>query len=251
MNCVFISDLHIKRPEDLASRVFLEFCHHSHTLHADKVFLLGDIFDTLIGSHNEYLKKFSFFFEEIEKLIELDKEIIYIEGNHDFHFKGILDNYFANNKRYPEKFRYLTSGEKIAIGDSKYYFCHGYEVDYFNKYFKRWHKIYSSDTMKFIANKVLSFKMIMSIAEWASKDSKKRGKKTFNYQQAKAKYLEGAKELIQEKEVKGVIAGHTHIFAEHTYPDETHYFNCGFPQRDKKFLSLRDTRFEMISLEVS
>ena len=251
MNCVFISDLHIKRPDDLASRIFLEFCHHSHTLHSDKVFLLGDIFDHLIGSHPEYLKKYAFFFEELEKFLELDKEVIYVEGNHDFHFKGILDKYFSGNARYSSNFRYLTKGESILLGSSKYFFCHGYEVDYFNKYFKRWHKIYSSEYMKFIANHVLSFGMIMKLADWASKDSKRRGSKTFDYDQARAKYLEGAKELIKDKDVSGVIAGHTHIFADHTYPDGKTYHNCGFPMRDKKFLSVKGERFEMINLEVS
>lgn len=251
MNCVFISDLHIKRPDDLASRIFLEFCHHSHTLHSDKVFLLGDIFDTLIGSHPEYIKKYSFFFEEIEKLLALDKEVIFVEGNHDFHFKGILDKYFAHTPRYSDNFRYLSHGECLMMASKKYFFCHGYEVDYFNKYFKRWHKVYSSEAMKFIANKILTFGLITKLAQWASNDSKKRGQKTFDYSQARAKYLEGAKELIKEKDLAGVIAGHTHIHAAHTFPDGTQYFNCGFPQRDKKFISFKDNRFEMINLEVS
>lgn len=251
MDSVFISDLHIKRADDSAAKLLREFFLHSHTLHADKVFLLGDIFDHLIGDHPEFLKKYAFFFEGIEKLLELDKEVVFIEGNHDFHFKRIMDKYFSGNSRYSQNFRYLRSGETIVFGEKKYLFCHGYEVDYFNKYFKRWHKVYTSKWFYFLVTHILSFSMLNKLADWASKDSKRRGSKTFDIEMARAKYIEGAYELIKSNKLDGVIAGHTHIFANHTYPEGQRYFNCGFPLRDKKFLSIRNNEFEMISLEGS
>ncbi len=251
MNYVFISDLHIKRPDDLAARIFREFCLHSHTLHSDKVIFLGDIFDHVVGNHVEYLKKYQFFFEELDKLLALDKEVVFIEGNHDFHIKELFERYLSSNPRYSTNFRYLRKGETLLLGEEKFYYCHGYEVDYFNKYFRRWYRIYSSKWFKFFINYVLTYNIIMKIADWASKDSKRRGQKTFDFNLARVKYIEGAYELIKEKKVDGVIAGHTHIPCTHKYPTNQWYFNCGFPIRDKKFLSFRNQKFEMVNLEVS
>ena len=248
MNCVFISDIHIRTSSDLAAQTFKDFCSHSHTLHADKVFFLGDIFDHLAGDHKEYIKQYDFFFEGIEKLIELDKEVIFLEGNHDFHFSKLFSIFFAGNSRFSKNFRYLKAGESIMLNEKRVYFCHGYEVDYYNNAFKNWYKIYSSKWFYYLITHFFTYSFLQKIAKWASGNSKQRGKKSFDYTRAKERYVEGAYELIKDKKVDGIIAGHTHIFSDHQYPSGEFYYNCGFPQRDRKFLSYKADEFHFISL---
>ena len=62
MKCAFISDLHIKTSDDDAAKLFVAFCRSKETLDSNKVILLGDIFDFLVGDHSGYTKKYSFFF---------------------------------------------------------------------------------------------------------------------------------------------------------------------------------------------
>ena len=69
MKIVSISDLHIKSQEDEASKILMRFFRHHHTVSADAVFLLGDIFDLMVGPHATYEEQFSEFFSECEKII--------------------------------------------------------------------------------------------------------------------------------------------------------------------------------------
>ena len=111
MQFVSISDLHIKKSGDEASKLFLHFCNHEFTKNSDRVYFLGDIFELLIGDHYSYTKKYAFFFEEIVKLLDSGKEVIFLEGNHDFHFKKIAYKYFKKHTENWSKFRYEKHGE--------------------------------------------------------------------------------------------------------------------------------------------
>jgi UDP-2,3-diacylglucosamine hydrolase len=248
MKCAFISDLHINSPEDDAAKIFVAFCRHEKTQKSDRIVLLGDIFDFLVGDHYSYIFKYEFFFKEISKLINSGKEVVFIEGNHDFHFKKAFEKYIKLECHTPNKFRYLLSGEELILGDKKYLYCHGYEVDYDNMAFKKWYKIYSSKLFKFFTTYLLTFGLIQKMGAWASKDSKKRGKKTFDLPVMKEKYIQGAKALIKERNIQGVIAGHTHIAEFHTFENGTIYLNTGFPVKDKHFIYFNGEKFQKESL---
>jgi UDP-2,3-diacylglucosamine hydrolase len=249
MKAVFISDLHIKDPNDKAALLYQSFCSHEKTEQSHQVYLLGDIFDLLIGDHYSYTKKYEFFFQSIVKFLNSGKTVIFIEGNHDFHFEKTIKKYLRKHTVNHNNFRYSKHGELLETKDKKYFVCHGYEVDYYNEYFKRWYSVYTSQWMYLLSTYVLPYFVISFLGAQAAKDSKRRGKKTFNYTQMKNKYLEGAKALIEERKLDGVIAGHTHIQESHTFHDGTLYFNNGFPLKDKKFITLDDEKIECIKIE--
>jgi len=248
MKCAFISDLHIKNSNDDAVKVFMAFCSHSKTLDADRVIFLGDIFDFMVGAHTVYTNKYSFFFERILKLIDSGKEVVFVEGNHDFNFKKVALNYFKEHTANAHNFRYLTGGEDIVLNNETYFYCHGYEVDYYNEHFKRWYRVYTSWWFGVFTTYILPFFVIQKLGDLASSDSKKRGMKSFNYDEMKKKYLVGAQSLIKEKKIKGIIAGHTHVPEFKTFEDGTQYLNPGFPSRDKFFLFFNGIKFEKIDL---
>jgi UDP-2,3-diacylglucosamine hydrolase len=251
MKIAFFSDLHIKSPEDEACQLFDIFCQDINDKKITHVILLGDMFDILIGEHKGYLKKYNRFFENILELLDKKIKVVFLEGNHDFHIKNTLETYFSKNSMNSNLFTYLLSGQDIVLGNKKYHYCHGYEVDYYNHYFENWKNIYTSKWFSFFVSYLLPYFFIEFLAHRASNNSKKRGKKVFNFEEAKNKYLIGAEVFLKEKKIDGVICGHTHIQENHEYEDGSVYINCGYPLKDKNYLLFNGTNFEFISLAVS
>ena len=251
MKISFFSDLHINEPRGFEQALFTQFCNNPYTDQATHVILLGDMFDLMVGEHEEYLFKYALFFDQIITLLEQKKKIIYLEGNHDFHMKSTLSSFIEKSSQYSENFSYLQKGENLKLNGKTYHFCHGHEVDYNNDAFKRWYNIYSSKAFKFLVNKALPYSIIDYIGERASKNSKERGSRAFDFKKSREKYIAGAKAFIDEIKVDGVICGHTHIQESHEYPDGTLYLNCGYPKLDKNFLYFSEDKFSFINLEGS
>ena len=251
MKCIFFSDLHVKKPADNAEKLFLKLCHSDEMKNATHLFLLGDLFDLMIGNHIDYFSHYNIFFNQIIKLLNEDKTIVYIEGNHDFHFKKAIESFLKDKTSHYKNFRYLTRGENFNFGDKKFYVCHGDEVDDQNESFKKWKKVYTSKQFAFLVNKLLSFNLIQFLGRKVSQNSKDRGSKSFNYDQMKKKYVEGAQRLIKQKGGSGVICGHTHIQEYNEYQDKTLYINTGFPLKDKNFLFYNGSSFSFVSLAES
>lgn len=251
MKCIFFSDLHIKKPNDEAENLFNRLCQTSQMKDASHLFLLGDLFDLLIGEHDEYFTHYHVFFNHIIKLLEAGKIIVYLEGNHDFHFGESIYSFLQSKTSFYKNFKYLKDGESFHFGERRFYVCHGDEVDDLNESFKKWKKVYTSKQFAFFINKILSFTLIQKIGSKVSQNSKSRGSKTFNLEKMKQKYIEGAERLIASKQVDGVICGHTHIQELITFTDQTMYINTGYPLGNKNFLHFDSKKFEFINLEGS
>ncbi len=86
---VFIADAHY--PNHNSKLVELLVDIKEGKIEATQLFLMGDIFDLLVGS-SRYLKEL--FEVEIKLIDSIAKEIdvIYIEGNHDFNLKPLFKN---------------------------------------------------------------------------------------------------------------------------------------------------------------
>ncbi len=243
MKSVFLSDLHIQNKDDQSSLIFHKTLESPELSAADSLFLLGDIFDLCIGNHKQYIDKYDFFFKALKRLEDAGKKIYFIEGNHDFHLSDIFKSAKLNVE-------YLKKGKVFQFAGKSFFVCHGHEVDYYNIYFKRWYRIYSSKWFSFLVSYIFPFKLIEYLGAKASQDSKKRGQKTFNKDEMEKKYLIGAQALIKEKQLDGVICGHTHIKANIQFDDKTQYFNLGFPSKGKEFLFFDGENFRFISLSV-
>ena len=58
---------------------------------------------------------------------------------------------------------------------------------------------------------ILPFSFVKKYGSEASKNSKKRGRKKFEYDKAKEKYLVGVNQIFKDHNYDVIIAGHTHI----------------------------------------
>lgn len=242
-----ISDLHIKNDADKASLLFEKFSKSKQVVESEKVYLLGDIFDLMIGNHKEYITIYSNFFKTLSNLIKSGKKIVYIEGNHDFHLEEVMKYFCKEYSVSNENFKYLRESFTEEIDGKNVLFTHGHEVDYYNDAYKRWKRIYTSRSFKFFIDYILPFSIVKKYGAEASKNSKKRGRKKFEYEKAKEKYLVGVKQVFKGSNYDIIIAGHTHI-EEDIYIDKNQYINNGFPLNTNKFIHYDGHLLKLIDL---
>ena len=111
MALYLISDIHIKM-DGQNLEILMSFLSQDFNSD-DEVFLLGDIFDLLIGPHKEYKEIYDKFFEKVDKLITDGIKIHYFEGNHDFHLEKLLESHDVRIHKEPFVSDYF--GHKILF----------------------------------------------------------------------------------------------------------------------------------------
>jgi len=116
MKNIFIADAHLRQPNDDNYQLLLHFLSEIRGK-AKKLFILGDLFEFWIG-YNE--KNFPHYFPLLDSLVKLAEsgvEIVYFEGNHDFH----LGKFFSENLRAT----IYTEPAIVEIDGKQVYVCHG------------------------------------------------------------------------------------------------------------------------------
>jgi UDP-2,3-diacylglucosamine hydrolase len=245
-----ISDLHIRTKNDNAHKCFDAFVNHSKVQQSQEVYLLGDIFDMMVGDQQQYLDQYDFFFSSLNSLIKKNIKVIYVEGNHDFHLENVFETFVKNNNISEEMFLYSKDEIETVINGQKFIFCHGDIVDSENKSFQRWKSIYRSTVFRLLVNKIIPYSFAKRIGNKASSNSKKRNSKSFEYEKSKETYINGAKKILKDKTNTILVGGHTHII-EDININKCQYINNGFPIRDQKFIHIENNSAKLISLKVS
>jgi UDP-2,3-diacylglucosamine hydrolase len=85
MRAYFVSDLHLKSPDEPRTKAFVAWLRALPTESPSHVFLVGDIFDLWIGSHSYFVERFTEVVEAIRGLRAAGIEVHFFEGNHDLH----------------------------------------------------------------------------------------------------------------------------------------------------------------------
>ena len=111
-----ISDCHIKKTNDKSSLVLNKFLHHPTVEESSHILFLGDIFDHCVGNHNEYIIYYHDFFDTVVRFIQDGKQVIFIEGNHDFHLEEVFNNLIKKFQLNNMNFQYIRDSYKIQIG---------------------------------------------------------------------------------------------------------------------------------------
>lgn len=83
--CVFVSDVHLKRPDDELSSSFLKFVTGLKG-NVEHLFLVGDIFEFIDASSIFFRRLWDSVFSALQDLKANGCCIYFIEGNHDFGF---------------------------------------------------------------------------------------------------------------------------------------------------------------------
>lgn len=242
---VFISDVHIRKVDDENAKLFLQFLDHPLVTQAEKLYLLGDIFDLMVGSKKEYISEFEPIFLKIKQVAISGKQIHFVEGNHDFHVQKLFEEYFchAHFTHHTKHFVEEYEGEKFLV-------CHGDEIELENPSYERYRKIIKSNLIKSLANGIVPHSFIKSVGERASHTSRKYSA-DYENEVVREKYIRSARKACEDYGVRKTIFGHSHI-VEHIQEDSFEYINNGFFPSSKCFSVFEQGHFRSIDLcEVS
>lgn len=120
MHAIFIADAHLRRKDDENYRLLLEFLAGLRGS-IDILYILGDLFEFWIGYERTPYPHYLPVLEKLQELRESGIEIVYFEGNHDFHlgpdFTGRL-----GVRVYPGPATVVLDGRRVHL-------CHGDEVN--------------------------------------------------------------------------------------------------------------------------
>jgi len=222
------SDLHLTEPSEYLYRSFLQALDEPEL--SDTVVFAGDIFDLFVGNSARFSSKNAPFFNQLAKLHLRGVKLFYIEGNHDFHLKEILE---PHGVQVVKDEITLTTERKKRI-----YIAHGDLVDQTDVNYLRLRKIFRSPVLRTLVD-VAPGSLIETIAgklsrplsqqhselpeKWQPEDREKLRKKYRNFARQKT---------VQGGEADVVILGHCHDLDE--LPP--FYWNMGYPPQHRQFL---------------
>ena len=122
MQRVIISDIHIGSKNYKAK----ELTDFLNRVEYDQLILAGDIIDLI------KIPSFTKRFLDIIKVIDFSKEIIYVVGNHDFPFKGLIGSSIFNLK-FVDKYEFEDNGRLIRVEHGDRYETGIVQRDFFMK----------------------------------------------------------------------------------------------------------------------
>ncbi|MDX2479738.1 MAG: UDP-2,3-diacylglucosamine diphosphatase [Desulfuromusa sp.] len=193
MRAIFLSDAHLRHPQDNNYQLLLDFLNQQKDL--DALFLLGDIFEFWLGYKHLVFTVYIPLLEKLHQLSKSGTKLYFVEGNHDFN----LGPYFTetlNCTVIPDQQLINWDGQKIMLS-------HG---DLLNpdRNYQRLRSLWRSWPIKFLS-KVIHPDIVWSFAIWLSNKSSKN--KPENHHYDPTQYLIPFSEISHSNIV---ICGHFH-----------------------------------------
>jgi len=234
-----ISDIHIKGPKEKSYRLLLAFLSQKEVKESSTWYFLGDIFDLMVGNHQEYLETFPKFFDHIGEFLKEGGTIHYLEGNHDFHLELLFLNFFKLKNIPSNNFFYHQEAFKQNLNGKSYYFCHGDDIQTGDFGYKFLKVVLRNKVSGFIINKLMSFSLLQKIGVLMSGNSRKYNISKYesdsgqNY--VKDRFRKFAGEFLKKNKFDFLICGHSHVIDEYLLKGGK-FINIGFPPISKKYL---------------
>jgi UDP-2,3-diacylglucosamine hydrolase len=120
MRKIFIADAHLRMPHDAN---YDRLLHFLRTLEGNTatLFILGDLFEFWIGYPVVAFSHYEPVIEALRRLRAAGTDIVYFEGNHDFHMGPV----FTRDLRA----RVFTGPAILALDEKKVCLCHGDQIN--------------------------------------------------------------------------------------------------------------------------
>ncbi len=236
MSISIISDIHVKNNDDPSCKTLLKFLNNPIVQDSQEIFFLGDIFDFLVGNHQEYYQDFKNFFETLITINKKQIKLTYIEGNHDVHIKKLLTVFFKKHDLNLDLLNVIQGHHVRLINEKIVYLSHGDELLQNLHGYQFYKKLITTKLAKVLANYIVPYMPLTSLGKYASSKSRKRKSPTPQMlEEYKIRFRKIAMQIAQINKYNAMICGHTHILDHHTEND-IEYFNCGFPPEHQKFI---------------
>jgi UDP-2,3-diacylglucosamine hydrolase len=212
MSCAyFVSDLHLKSPDEPKTKVFVRFLadlltqtQQGSTEKPTHLFLVGDIFDLWIGSHEYFRLTFTEVVDGISRLVQAGLQVHFFEGNHDLYLKqfwherlGVQVHRDAAYFDIDEKTVRIEHGDLINPDDKGYLFLRS---------------LLRSPPMEFLARHLPSGSVTF-IGDRASKTSRRYTStaKELPVEKIRTLIRKHAETAFLEKPFDLIITGHVHV----------------------------------------
>lgn len=239
-----ISDVHVKESGDQAEILLLKFLRNSDVQSSDIIFLLGDIFDLMIGPHSQYFARFQDYFNEIRKLISNGKKICYVEGNHDFHIKILYRNFFQAHPELDSKLFAMAPFFEFKDANKVMCFCHGDDIELNNSGYKLYKAIVTSPPLSYYANKLMPHFLIRNIGEYSAEKSRRRNNKRYSLESdlipVRDNFRKSAEVFHVKKPFQILVCGHSHVKDHYVSSNGFEYVNNGYAQHTKTYISIEN-----------
>lgn len=244
MKFAAISDVHVKIAGDQAEVLLLSFLRNPDVQSSDVIFLLGDIFDLMIGPHSQYFVRYQAYFDEIKNLIKTGKRICYVEGNHDFHIKELYRKFFLINSDLDASLFSVADKFEFFDADKKIYLAHGDDIELGNPSYKLFKTIVTSPPLQYYANNLMPHFLIKSIGEYSSEKSRKRNNQRYSTEAdltpVKDNFRLSVEVFFKNHPRQIIVLGHSHVKDHYQSPSGFEYINNGYAQHTKTYISIVD-----------
>lgn len=161
MRTIFLSDAHLRYPQDKNYQLLLDFLNQQKDL--DALFLLGDIFEFWLGYKHLAFTAYIPLLEKLRQLSESGTKLFFIEGNHDFH----MGSYFTDTL----KCTVIADQRLIEWDGKKILTTHGDRLKADRNY-QRLRSFWRSWPIK-VLSRVIHPDVVWSFALWLSNKSSK------------------------------------------------------------------------------
>jgi UDP-2,3-diacylglucosamine hydrolase len=236
--------VHIKSAGDPAEVLLLAFLRNPDVQSSDVIFLLGDIFDLMIGHQSQYFLRFPEYFEEIKKLIKKGKQICYVEGNHDFHIKELYKTFFNSNRDLDSTLFMIAPYFEFLDAEKIIYLAHGDDVELGNPSYRIWKTLVASKPLEYFANYLMPHFVIKGIGEYSSEKSRARNIVRYSTESdlsaIKENFRNSTDEFYKKKEYQIIVLGHSHAKDHYISSNGFEYVNNGYAQHSKTYISILD-----------
>ena len=252
MKFTAISDVHVKRSGDQAEVLLLAFLRNPDVQSSDVIFLLGDIFDLMIGPHTQYFVRYQAYFDEIKKLLKNGKRICYVEGNHDFHLGELYKKFFEVNSDLDKSLFAMAPYFEFFDADKKIYFAHGDDVELGNPGYTVWKTLVTSLPLRYYANYLMPHFLIKALGEYSAEKSRKRNNKRYSLESdltpVKEHFRFSAEMFFKKFPRQVIVLGHSHVKDHYESVNGFEYVNNGYAQHTQTYISIDDGNISFRSI---
>ncbi len=209
MKDLFLADAHLRDPADANYRLLLTFLEGQRG-QIRTLYLLGDIFDFWVGYQHVVFAACVPLLETLRRLRESGTEIVYVEGNHDFH----LGAYFRDVLGC----RILPDGGAVELDGKKVFLAHGDLANPADSRYRLLRRFLRSAPLKSLIQLVPP-DWTWRIARWSSnRSSRRRAERQLG--QTEALLLAHARRRFAEG-FTAMVIGHFHIPLQRTTEEGT------------------------------
>lgn len=244
MKYAVISDVHVKHPGDNAEKLLLTFLRNDEVRSSDAIFLIGDIFDLMVGPHSQYFSRFQEYFTEIKKLIKEKKHIYYVEGNHDFHLKNLYKKFFEVHKDLDSSYFHMDKEFIVNSNDKKIHLSHGDDIEIENFNYRLFKGFVTSIPLTIYANHFMPYFLITKVGEASSQASRKRNNKRYSTESdlspVKDKFRRSVELFCQKEHYDIIVCGHSHVKDLYVSSNNFVYVNNGYAQHTKTYITIEN-----------